>query len=418
MILLLAMSSFFSASETAYSSMNRARLKALDPEGENRKVQRALVNSEDFDKFITTILVGNNIVNIASSTLCTSIMTSMFGPERGVIYATVLMITVLLLVGEITPKTLAKKNPEKMSATLSGGVRAAMVVLSPISWVFLKITKGVNKVAGAEDNATPSITEEELSVMIDEIQEEGALEASESKLIKSAMEFDDIRVVDICVPRVDVVAVPVDASPNAVRSVFEESRFSRLPVYEGNIDHIIGCIYFKDMFLGPEGPDGFDIRTNLRPVKYAPEDTAAATAFRDMQKSKDQITVVIDDFGGTVGIVTMEDLLEEIVGDIWDESDTIKVPVVKESDGTYTVLGDANIYEVMEGIGEKFDPEEYDSVTVGGYLYYRLQKIPQVEDQVRCGDVRMVVKTVRNRRIIKASFIIDPAEDRKEEENQ
>ncbi|AGI48048.1 Hemolysins-related protein containing CBS domains [Thermoplasmatales archaeon BRNA1] len=416
MVVLLALSAFFSATETAYSSMSRTRLKSMDPDGENRKVQRALANSEDFDRFLTTILVGNNIVNIASSTICTAILSEVFGPEWGVIYATVLMITVLLVVGEITPKTFAKKNAERFSIRVSGTVHWVMVILSPITWVFLKLTHGVSRVAGADGVEEPTITEDELAVMIDEIQQEGTLEKSESELIKSAMEFDDKRVEEICTPRVDMTAVPVTIDMESMKEVFAETQYSRIPVYEGTIDRVIGAVFLKDFFSKYAAGKKFRVTDIIRPVKFVPASTMLSTVLNDLQKAKLHLAIVLDDYGGTVGMVTMEDVLEELVGEIYDEGDVVRYPIAKEPDGTYTVLGDANIFEVMEKLGQRFDEDEYDSVSVGGYIYYKEQRIPQVGDEVDAGNVRMIVKSIRNRRIREVTFVIDEDLTQKPEE--
>ena len=304
-IVLLILSAFFSATETAYTSVNKTRIKNMANDG-NRKAQRVLSNCENYERLLTTILVGNNIVNIASSTLVTAILTSVYGAEKGTIIATVLMITVLLVFGEITPKTLAKRHPEKASMAFSGAIRAVMIVLSPVVWVFMKVTHAVTRVAGDDGTAKePSMTEEELSVMIDEIQQEGTIEKSEGDLIKSAIEFDDIRVSEICVPRVDVIAVDVNTDVETMRKVFAESEFSRVPVYEGTIDHIIGAVFIKDFFMKYTSGKRFAVTDIIRPVKFVPETASIATVMSDLQKAKLHMAVALDDFGGTMGIVTM-----------------------------------------------------------------------------------------------------------------
>ena len=406
-IALLALSAFFSGTETAYTSVSKTRLKNMANDG-NKKAQRVLSNCDNFDRLLTTVLVGNNIVNIASSTLVTSILTELYGAEMGVILATILMITVLLIIGEITPKTLAKRHPEKVAMLFASTIHGIMVILSPITWVFMKLTHAVTKVAGDDGTKEPTMTEEELSVMIDEIEQEGTIEKSEGELIKSAIEFDDIRVSEICVPRVDVAAVSVETDVEKMKDMFITSEFSRIPVYEGTVDHIIGAIFIKDFFMKYTSGKPFSITDIIRPVKFVPETASIATVMNDLQKAKLHMAIVLDDFGGTVGIVTMEDILEELVGEIWDESDIIKYPITKEADGTYTVLGDANIYDVMEKVGRRFEDGDYDSFTVGGYIYYRLERIPKVGDEVVYEDVRMIVKSIRNRRIREVTFAIDP----------
>lgn len=404
-ILLLALSAFFSGSETAYTSTSLVRLKSMDPDGKNRKVQRAISNCEQFDRLLTTLLVGNNIVNIASSTICTLLMTEWLGETWGTVGATLLMITVLLVVGEITPKTIAKRNPEKMAVALSGAVYTCMRLLKYITSVFLRVTQGVSRVTGSEEGQQP-ITEGELSVMIDEIQQEGTLEKDESELIKSAMEFDDTSVSEICTPRVDMVTASITADAESLKNLFMTTEFSRIPVYEGNVDKIVGTVFFKDFFMRYSTKGNVRIADILRPVKFVPKEASIDRVLRELQKAKLHVAIVLDEYGGTYGLVTMEDILEELVGDIWDESDTVKQPYVKESEGQYMVLGDANIHEVTEDLGIRFDAGDYDSVSVGGYIAYRLEKVPSVGDRVDCPHMSLIVRSMRSRRVKEVTLLV------------
>lgn len=406
-IVLLILSGFFSASETSYTGLNRTRLKSMDPDVTDKRIQRTLQNYDQFDRLLTTILVGNNMVNIASSTICTMIMVNYLGDTWGTVAATILMITVLLVVGEITPKTVAKRNPEKMAIRLSGAIALSMRILKYITSVFMKVTQGVNHVAGTETES-PSITEDELSLMIDEIQQEGTLEKNESELIKSALEFDDTKVGEICTPRVDIVSVSITTDLESLKSLFISTEFSRIPVYEGSVDRIIGTIFFKDFFMKYASKKKFRVTDLIRPVKFVPKDASLDSVMNELQKSKLHMAIVLDEFGGTFGVVTMEDILEELVGEIWDESDDVKRAFVRESDTQYMVLGDANISEVMTDLGLNFDPEDYTSGTVGGYLAYKLEKVPVVGDTVDAGDVIITVRSVRSRRVRETTFSIKP----------
>ena len=413
-IFFLVLSSFFSASETAYTGLSQVRLKAMDPDGNDRRVQRALANHEDFDRLLTTILVGNNIVNTASSAVCTALMISLW-PEWGTLLATLLMITVLLIVGEITPKTIAKRNEERFACRVAFPIHYSMVVLFPISRIFLGATRGITKAIcrnGEDEEAPP--TDMETTAMIDEILDEGTMEDQENQLIRSAMQFDDKNVCDICVPRVDIAAVSHDATVEEIKNAFATTEFSRLPVYEGSIDRIVGYLSMKDFFLadatGAEAP----VR-QIHPLRFFPMTTGLDDVFREMQKSQMQMAVVLDDYGGTYGMVTMEDLLEELVGEIYDESDEVERPIVPEPDGSFTVSGDANIFEVMESLGQEFDCGEFGSVSVGGYISYRLGRIPHVGDEIRVGRVTIAVKVFRSRRVREAGFRIDPPAPAEEE---
>ncbi len=406
-IIFLAISSFFSASETAYTGLSQVRLRALDPDGKDRRAQRAIANYEDFDKLLTTILVGNNIVNTASSAVCTALLISLW-PEWGTLAATLLMITVLLIVGEITPKTIAKRNEEKFACRVAFPIHYSMVLLSPISKVFMGATKGITKAIyrNGEDQEVPP-TDLETTAMIDEILDEGSMEEDENELIRSAMQFDDKNVCDICVPRVDIVSVSNDASIEEIKSLFVSTEFSRIPVYEGSIDRIIGYVSMKDFFLRDTSDEESYVK-QIHPLRFFPMTTSLDDVFRELQKSQMQMAVVLDDYGGTYGMVTMEDLLEELVGEIYDESDEVERPIRPEEDGTFTVSGDANIFEVMESLGQEFECREFGSVSVGGYISYRLGRIPRVGDEIRDGNVTITVKVFRSRRVREAGFRIDP----------
>ncbi len=415
-VLFLLMSAFFSGSETAYTGLSRARLKAMDPDGKDRRVARALANYDDFDRLLTTLLVGNNISNTAASSLCTALMISLLG-DLGTLVATILMLTVLLILREITPKTIAKHNAEGFAVKFGGGVHMAIVILSPITFFFLGATKGIaRKISNGEEDDAP--TDEETTAMIDEILDEGSMEDAESELIRSAMEFDDKPVSHICVPRVDMVAVSKDADEETVRQLFISSEYTRIPVYEDTVDRIIGYITMKDFFLDANKDNGGSITKRLHPVRFFPESAGLDEVIRQMQKSHAQVGIVLDEYGGTSGMVTMEDLLEELVGEIYDESDEESHPIVAEDDGTFTVSGDANIFEVMENLGQEFECPEFGSVSVGGYVAYVLERIPHVGDEVRAGDAVITVNNIRTRRVRDVRIRIEPLEKPGEEQSE
>ena len=394
LVILIALSAFFSASETAYTSINKVRLKNLVNDG-NKKAEKALKLSENYEKLLTTILVGNNLVNILASSICTWMFALFFG-DWSVIAATLFMLVVLLTFGEITPKTIAKRNPEKVAMLFASPLSFVMALLTPISMLFRALSGSINSENADEQ---PTLTEEELSVMIDEIEGEGVLEKSESELIKSAIEFDDKQVSEILTPRVDIVAVERSATMEDLKNVLLSSGFSRIPVYDGTIDRIIGVIYAKDFYSRYFEGTTAKMEDLMRPVKFIPETTTVARTLTEIQKSMVQMIVVVDSYGGTVGIVSLEDILEELVGEIWDESDEVQYSIVRESDGTYAVLGEANIFDMMEEIGLEFDVDGYEDHTVGGYIQYKLNRIPAKGDRVENDEVKMIVRSVRNRRV-------------------
>ena len=395
--ILVILSGMFSATETSFTSASKIKLKKMGEEG-NAKATRTISLLEQYDKLLTTILVGNNLVNIMSSSLCTLIFTESFG-SVGVMYATVFMLVVILTVGEITPKVLAKSRPEKFALLFTPMMLFVSKVFAPITWIFQKVSTSVTEAVNDGDE-TPTLTEEELMIMVDEIEEEGELEETERDLIKSAIRFDDKTVAEILTPRVDILGVDRNATMEDVKSLFIHSGFSRLPVYEDTVDKIIGVVYSKDFFARYFMSNRDErIDSIIRRVRCIPESTSVATALSEIQKSTVQMLVVIDDYGGTVGIVSLEDVLEELVGEIWDESDEIEYDVVKDADGTFIAKGDANINNLMEEIERRFDLEDYDGSTIGGFIQYKLNRSPIIGDRISVESLDFTVTSVRNRRI-------------------
>lgn len=407
--LLIVCSAFFSMSETAFTSANQVRLKKMAKDGDKR-AEKTLNILEDYDKFLTTILIGNNLVNIGASSLATTaialILVGMASSTVSLI-STVVMTIIVLLCGEITPKTLAKRNPEKYAMRVCSIVGAIEKLFSPVSWLFTKLTNAIGNRTGSGD---APMTEDELEVMIDEIEDGGVLEESESRLIKSAIRFDDTQVGEVFVPRVDITATDVSSTPNDLGKLFTATGYSRIPVYDGSIDNIIGVVYSKDFFSAMFNGRQFAIRDIMKPMKYVPETMSIADILSDFQKSKVHMAVVLDSYGGTMGIVTLEDILEALVGDIWDESDVIQQDIVPLSENRYTVKGDANIFDVMESLGVDFDPGEYDDYSVTGYVFYRLDRSPVKGDTVDVGNVRIKVTAVKGRRATECEFEVLPQE--------
>ncbi len=399
--LLICLSAFFSMSETAFTSVNEIKLKKMENDGDKRAA-RALRIMNDYDKFLTTILIGNNLVNIAGTSIATTMFAILLGAETGALASTIAMTLLLLTFGEITPKSFAKKNPEKICIQICGIIHWIILIFTPLSWLFTKLAK---LVSGNEDSST--ITEDELEVMIDEIQSDGVLEKSEGELIKSAMRLDDISVSEIYVPRVDIVAVDVDSSEDELENIITASGFSRIPVYEGTIDNIIGVIYAKTFFTNTIMDVPFTIRDIIMPVKYIPDTISVAQCLSDLQRSKIHMAVVLDSYGGTRGIVTLEDMLEELVGEIWDESDAISQDVCAESGGKYLVKGSANINDVMETIGVHFDPEDYEESSVTGFIMYKLERAPTKGDQIVLDNITITVISVKGRRVIDCEMMIN-----------
>ena len=409
LFILVILSATFSATETAYTGANKIKLKKAAEDG-NKKARKALRLLENYDRLLTTILVGNNLVNILASSLCTFIFTQKFG-SIGVAYATAFMLVVILAVGEITPKSLAKANAERFAIRMSGPLNIIIKIFLPITWIFERFTGSVARHTPSDSENSPTLTEEELRIMVDEIEEEGEIETAESDLIKSAMEFDDKSVSEILTPRVDIVAVDKTATMDELKEVFLHSGYSRIPVYNETIDTIVGVVYSKDFYTKYfQAEKDQRIGDLIRRVRFIPESTTVAKALSEIQRSSVQMLVVIDDYGGTVGIVALEDVLEELVGEIWDESDKVELDIVRDTDGGYTVLGDANINDLMEVLERKFDLEEYDGSTVGGFIQYKLQKMPITGDKLVVEGITMIVTSVRNRRVKLVKVIAEEPE--------
>jgi len=403
---LIVMSAFFSMSETAFTSVSDIKLKKLANDG-NKRAKRTLMILENYDKFLTTILIGNNLVNIAATSIATTMFSILLGLETGALATTVIMTLLLLLFGEITPKSYAKKNPEGVCMLFCSIIYALVKLFTPLSWLFLGLTKRIGS------NDEPTITEDELEVMIDEIQSDGVLEESESELIKNAMRLDDITVADVYVHRVDIVAIEVDQPIDELGTLFVTSGFSRIPVFEETIDNIIGVVYSKTYFTNKEIKVKFSIRDILMPVKYIPETVSVANALSELQKSKIHLAVVLDSYGGTRGIITLEDLIEELVGDIWDESDPVQQDVSAAAGGRYIVKGMADLDTVMERVGIHIDRDGYDEPSMTGFIMHKLQRAPTKGDVVELDNATITVNAVKGHRVIECSLVVknEPIED-------
>jgi CBS domain containing-hemolysin-like protein len=294
---------------------------------------------------------------------------------------------------------LAKRNAERYALRLAGSLHIVMIVLAPITWVFVKLTNSLSKGAKNDAAETPSFTEDELHVMIDEVTEEGALEHSEGELIKSAMQFDDIKVSDMYTPRANIAAVDLRSSIEHLKNVFLETEYSRVPVYDKSVDRIIGAVHTKDFFYKYVKDEPFTLNDIIMPVKFVPENTNIAALLNDLQKAHIHMAVVLDNYGRTLGLVTMEDILEELVGDIWDESDEAGYPIREERDGSFTLPGEANIFEVMKKLHLEFDAGEFQGQSISEFVCERTDGIPRKGDTITLENSRILVRSMKSRRV-------------------
>lgn len=367
-------SAYFSASETAFSTMNRIRMKNLADNGDARAAI-ALKLVDNYDKLISTILIGNNIVNIISASLATVVFTAWLA-DAGVSISTAVMTVVVLIFGEISPKTLAKENAEFFALATARLMWFLYIVLTPLNSLFFMWKKLLNRVF--KKKSEPGITAEELITMVDEAQNDGGIDEHNGELIRSAIEFDDLDAGDILTPRVDLVAVDKNTPMDEVCQVFVNNTYSRLPVYEDSIDNIVGMIHEKDFFTAlNRKADNF--ASAIKPVIYVSSGIKISRLLRLIQQAKTHVAVVVDEFGGTEGIVTLEDILEQLVGDIWDEHDIVEQEIEELNNTTFMVSGSCSLEDFFEMFRLPEDElEEYESVTVGGWVMEELGCVPEI----------------------------------------
>lgn len=405
LVILVAFSAFFSASETAFSSLNQIRLKSRADDGD-RTAARVLAMSEQYDKLLSTILIGNNIVNIAAASIGTIIFTKMLGAERGATVSTMVLTIVVLIFGEVTPKSLAKEMPETIATAVAPVLSLLMLVLTPLTWLFSQWKRLLSHFVHSSESDT--ITEGELMTMVSEAENDGELTDRESELIRSAIEFDDVEVEEILTPRVDVVAVADDISLEELAQTFAESGYSRLPVYHGTIDNIIGVVHEKDFYIA-RLKKATKIEDLVAPTLYTTGSTQISQLLRTLREQHHHMAVVVDEYGGTEGIITLEDILEELVGEIWDEHDEVTEDFRKQSDGSWLVSGSASVDDLFETLDLPED-EDIDSNTVNGLVQEKTCHLPKVGDHFSLGEYDGVVTRTARRRVTEVRLTpADPA---------
>ena len=392
MAVMVAFSAYFSATETAFSSLNKTRLKVLAEKGD-KKALLALELSDKYDQMITSILIGTNIVNIAMASVCTLLFVHLLA-DAGATVSTVVSTVVVLIFGEVTPKSLAKEMPEKFAMFSAPFLRLLMVVLTPFAFLFTQLKNLMGKVLrNTEDRR---MTQEELLMLVDEVQQEGGLDEDEHELLRSAIEFNDRDAEDILTHRVDLEAVCIHDNARDISKVFDESRFSRLLVFDEDIDDIVGVIHQSDFFNDcvMHGKALADIMT---PPLFVPKSLKISDLLKLLQKKKSHIAIVNDGYGGTLGIVTMEDILEELVGEIWDEHDDVVEDIRSAGDGLWLVSGSADLYRLLDKMG--IDEDQVESASVTGWVMERIDKVPETGDSFLCDGWRVTVTATDERRI-------------------
>lgn len=409
MVICLIMSAYFSATETAFSCANKTRLRALAEKG-NKKAELAVKLADKYDRLISTILIGNNIVNILLASLGTIVFTRHFGEDLGATISTIVITIAVLIFGEITPKSIANDFPEKFAMFSAPLIRSLIWILMPISFIFSLWKKLVNLIVRVKDD-DDNMAQEELLMMVDEAEQEGDIDTDEGDLLRNAIEFSDLKAEDILTHRVDLEALPVDSKKSEIAQMFTRTRFSRIPVYEDNIDNIIGVIHQKDFYVG-SGVTTEPLKDIISPVLFVHQSEMADDLLKKLQKEKSHIAVVVDEYGGTLGIVTMEDILEQLVGDIWDEHDEV-VEEFKELDENNFII-DCNMN--LDDFCEEFDIEtESDSVSVGGWVAEQIGNIPDVNDSFSYENLIVTVIETDSHRAATIKVEKQAVEDEEEE---
>lgn len=400
LLILIALSAFFSSAEMAFSSMNPIKIKHIIQNG-HKRAQYTLDLSVKFERLLTTILIGNNIVNIASASVATVLFVKYWG-DQGVMISTAVMTTLVLIFGELTPKTLAKKIPEKYAIAITPVLRMFIFILTPLNFIFSLWQNMLNKLF--KFDKAPAITEEELLTYVSEVQQEGGINENEGELIRSVIDFDDLKVEEIFTPRVNVIAVSVTEDVKKIIHTFRHTGYSRLPVYEENIDHIVGVINHKDFYnlvvLEHEPLDNI-----IMPPVYVTQYMKVSNLLELLRSNKAHMAIVKDEFGGTLGVVSMEDILEELVGDIWDEHDEVIEQIVQIDDYTYRIKGNADLDDVFEIL--EID-EELDFATVNGWVLEELGKIPSVGDEFTYENLKVRVTAADLKKVLEVLIEVIP----------
>ncbi|MEE1043368.1 MAG: hemolysin family protein [Clostridia bacterium] len=400
MVFLVMMSAYFSATETAFSSLNKTRIKTMAEDG-NKRANLVLKLSENYDKLISTILIGNNIVNIALASLGTIFFIHLLNGDEnmGTTVSTIVITVAVLIFGEITPKSIANDMPEKFSMFASPFINVLIIILTPINFIFTIWKKLVSKIIKIEESE--KMSQEELLMFVEEVEQEGTIDEDEGDLIRNVIEFTETKAEDILTHRVDLEAIPVTADKEEISKKFQDTQFSRILVYDENIDNIIGFILQKD-FYTVDGITKSSVKKLVKPVIFTQKTEMVNDLLKKLQVHKTHIAVVLDEYGGTLGIVTMEDILEELVGEIWDEHDEVVEDFKKLDENNYRVDCSVNAVDFFE----YFEIEtETENVSLGGWVMEQLDKVPETGDKFEFEDLEITVSETDSRRATKIDVI-------------
>lgn len=408
MVICIILSGYFSATETAFSSLNKTRIKYMAEKG-NKRAKQTLHLADNYDKLIATILIGNNIVNISTASIGTLIFVDLLGQELGATVSTVVVTIVVLIFGEITPKSIAKDYPERFALFSAPFIGALLWLFTPLNFLFSLWKKLVALLFHGDEE--DKMSQEELLLLLEEVEQEGAIDKSEGTLLRNAVEFGDLEVQSILTHRVDLEAVELSATKEEVAAKFTETRFSRLLVYEETIDKIVGVLHLKDFYDGM-GINPKPLRDIMTPPLFIHQTEKVDDLLQLLKANKSHIAVVIDEYGGTLGIVTMEDILEELVGEIWDEHDEVEEPFRQLSENTYLVDCTVTLDDFCDFFDVKSDSE---SVSLGGWIMDEMQRIPEKGDQFTYENLTITATEIDDHRIEWVTVEVAPKEDEEEE---
>lgn len=395
----LISSGYFSATETAFSSLNKTKLKTMAEKGD-RKAVKTLDVAECYDKLLSTILIGNNIVNIALASLSTIVFVDLLkDQDLGATIATVVSTVVVLIFGEITPKSIAKDMPEKFAMFATPLIRLLMILFTPLNFIFSMWKRLVSLFVKSDEES--KMSQDELLMFVEEVRQEGSIDEEEGELLRNAIEFGERTAEDILTHRVDIEAVPIDTEKEEIAKVFTQMRFSRLLVYDENIDNIIGVIHQKDLYENGCLTEKTVADIMNEPV-FVQRSGKIDDLLKQLQKSKSHVAVVLDEYGGTYGLVTMEDILEELVGDIWDEHDEIEEPIREVGTDTYLVDGAIPVEEFSEFFGVEFETE---SVSLGGWIMEQMEELPDEGDSFTYNELNFEIVELEVHRIVTVKVV-------------
>ena len=413
MVALVIMSAYFSATETAFSSVNKIKLKTL-AEDVNRRAKLVLKLCDDYDRLISTILIGNNIVNIALSAIATVYFMRIISNQTvAPTVSTIVITAVVLIFGEITPKSLAKDFPEKFTMFSAPIISMLIVVLLPLNAIFTTWKKLLSKII-KKNEEDDKMSQEELLMFVEEVEQEGTIDKNESNLLRNAIEFTERRADDILTHRMDLEAVAIDTPVDEIADTFASSQFSRLLVYRDSIDTIVGVVHQKD-FFGKNGITTNDITKIMTPVVYVQHNERVNDLLMSLQKEKTHIAVVLDEYGGTLGIVTMEDILEELVGEIWDEHDEVEEDIQEIGENTYLVDGSTNLDDFFDEVDLDLETE---SATLAGYVMEKFGGLPEEGQTYTDENMSITVREMDVQRIISAEITVFPKTDEEDEDGE